>query len=57
MLGITLAPATAEALAPRVLGEEPDGALEGLEPTRFMRAREVSGWNADRREPVATAGR
>jgi D-amino-acid dehydrogenase len=35
MLGITLAPATGEALAPTVLGEEPPESLAALSPLRF----------------------
>jgi D-amino-acid dehydrogenase len=56
MLGITLAPATGEALAPLVLGEHERPRLDGLEPARFDHG-EVNGWHADRDARLVSAGR
>lgn len=47
MLGVTLAPATGEALAPMVMGERPPDELAALGPARIAR-----GVVADRREAV-----
>jgi D-amino-acid dehydrogenase len=50
MLGVTLAPSTGEALAPAVLGEEPDPALAPLSPARFTSTNGRTGtW-----EPAAS---
>ena len=55
MLGVTLAPATGEALAPAVLDEGAPGMLAALSPARFERGsgttREVRQWERDRHDP------
>jgi D-amino-acid dehydrogenase len=56
MLGITLAPATGEALAPLVLGERDGRWLDGLEPARFDPG-EVNGWHAEGDARLVSAGR
>jgi D-amino-acid dehydrogenase len=61
MLGVTLAPATGEALAPAILGEPPAASLAALGPARFDRRtptnRKVRTWDAARREPSVPTGR
>ncbi|HEV2812614.1 MAG TPA: FAD-dependent oxidoreductase, partial [Solirubrobacteraceae bacterium] len=61
MLGVTLAPATGEALAPAVLGEAHAPALGGLSPARFDRnARtngEVGRWEHEGHESPVAVGR
>ncbi|HEX8085563.1 MAG TPA: FAD-dependent oxidoreductase [Solirubrobacteraceae bacterium] len=62
MLGVTLAPATGEALAGPVLGEEELApALAPLGPARFDRAAptngEVERWGHDRRDSRVVVGR
>ena len=60
MLGVTLAPATGEAVAAAMLGEAQEPALAGLSPARFDRAARVNGevkwWEHDRHESPVAAG-
>ena len=52
MLGVTLAPATGEALAPVVLGEPAPAALSGLSPQRFARTTTTTNGGARTRARV-----
>jgi D-amino-acid dehydrogenase len=61
MLGVTLAPATGEALAPAILGDDDLApALTELSPARFGQGTITDGrvkkWDADRRESPVSAG-
>jgi D-amino-acid dehydrogenase len=61
MLGVTLAPATGEALAPAVLGEAAATVPPALSPRRFLRRHTTNGevrtWEHERHEPPVVAGR
>jgi D-amino-acid dehydrogenase len=60
MLGVTLAPATGEALAPAVLGEAEAAGPAALSPLRFVRRQatngEVATWDREPRESPVAAG-
>jgi D-amino-acid dehydrogenase len=61
MLGVTLAPATGEALAPAILGGPPAASLAALGPARFDRGTPTNGkvrtWDVARRGPSVPLGR
>jgi D-amino-acid dehydrogenase len=61
MLGVTLAPATGEALSTAMIEETPVPALAGLAPGRFDRGARTNGevrtWEDDRHEPLVAARR